>query len=141
MKKPREGSVQALRRLGLRLTPQRLLILRALEGRDAHLSAEDIFSQVRDRYPRMHISTVYRTLELLQGLGMVTETDLGKGRKQYHWAERGQHHHLVCSRCGQILELEPAYLRPLERAIKDHYGFRPSLHHFTIFGLCSRCLK
>jgi Fur family ferric uptake transcriptional regulator len=141
LKKPREGAVHALRRLGLRLTPQRLLILRAMEGRDAHLSAEDIFSQVRDRYPRMHISTVYRTLELLQSLGMVTETDLGEGRKQYHWAERGQHHHLVCSRCGQILELEPAYLRPLERAIKNHYGFRPSLHHFAIFGLCSRCLK
>ena len=141
MKKPKEAGTQALRRLGLRITPQRLLILQALEGKDAHLTAEDVFSQVRARYPNVHISTVYRTLEMLQDLGMVTETDLGEGKRQYHWAERGQHHHLVCSRCGQILELDPAYLRPLERAIKAQYGFRPSLHHFAIFGLCSRCLK
>ena len=141
MRKPEEGAALALRRLGLRITPQRLLILQALEGRDAHLTAEDIFSQVRARYPNVHISTVYRTLEMLQDLGMVTETDLGEGKRQYHWAERGQHHHLVCSRCGQILELDPAHLRPLEKAIKDHYGFRPSLHHFAIFGLCSRCLE
>ena len=141
MKKSREGAARALRSLGLRLTPQRLLIVQALESKDAHLSAEEIHSQVRARYPNVHISTVYRTLEMLQDLGMVTQTDLGEGKRQYHWAERGQHHHLVCSRCGQILELDPADLRPLEKSIREHYGFRPSLHHFAIFGLCSRCLN
>jgi len=139
LKKPKNGAAQTLRRLGLRITSQRLLILQVLEERNAHLSAEDVFSQVRARYPHVHISTVYRTLDLLRGLGLVTETDLGEGKKQYHWAQHGQHHHLVCSRCGQTLELDPAHLRPLEKAIKDHYGFRPSLHHFAIFGLCSHC--
>jgi Fur family ferric uptake transcriptional regulator len=127
--------------VGLRITPQRLLIVQVLEGGDTHLTAEDVFSQVRARYPQVHISTIYRTLDLLRGLGLVTETDLGEGKKQYHWATHGRHHHLVCSRCGQTLELDPAHLRPLERAIKERYGFQPSLHHFAIFGLCSRCLN
>ena len=138
MTKPKEAA-HSLRRLGLRITPQRLLIVQVLEEKDAHLSAEDVFSQVRARYPHVHISTVYRTLQLLKRLRIVTETDLGGGSVRYELSQQERHHHLICSRCGQTLELDQAHLRPLEKAIRDHYGFRPSLHHFAIFGLCSRC--
>ena len=68
---------------GYRLTPQRLMILSAIENTDEHISAEEIYAQVVARYPNVNISTVYRTLELLKGLGLVTETNLGGGRVRY----------------------------------------------------------
>ena len=65
---------------GYRLTPQRMMVLAAIEGSSNHISAEEIYSQIRAKYPRVNISTVYRTMELLKGLGLVTEIDLGEGR-------------------------------------------------------------
>ncbi len=81
---------------GYRLTPQRLMVLSAIEKSDHHISAEEIYAQITARYPNVNISTVYRTLELLERLGLVTKTDLGEGTVRYHSAEKGHHHHLVC---------------------------------------------
>lgn len=128
-----------LRRLGYRLTPQRLLILEAIQGEEKHISAEEIYARVRDRYPYFHVSTVYRTLELLRRMGMVTETDLGEGKKQYHFVDKGQHHHLICQKCGAVIELNAAHLGPLEETLRREYQFQANLRHFAIFGLCSRC--
>ena len=89
-----------LTELGYRLTPQRMMVLSAIENSDDHISAEEIYVQVIAKYPHVNISTVYRTLELLGRLGLVTETDLGGGRVRYHSAEKGHHHHLVCQECG-----------------------------------------
>ena len=81
---------------GYRLTPQRMMVLSAIENSTNHISAEEIYARVAAEYPHVNISTVYRTLELLKRLGLVTETDLGGGRVRYHPAERGHHHHLIC---------------------------------------------
>ena len=85
-RKRAQGVNHALRELGYRLTPQRMLILAALRDSDDHISAEEIHARVRAKYPHVNISTVYRTLELLKSLGLVTETDLGEGRVRYHFA-------------------------------------------------------
>ena len=74
------GIISRLRELGYRLTPQRIMILSAIETSDNHISAEEIHAQIVVKYPQVNISTVYRTLELLKQLGLVTETDLGEGR-------------------------------------------------------------
>ena len=89
-----------LRDKGYRLTPQRMLVLEAIENSSDHISAEEIYSKARTKYPYMNISTVYRTVELLKELGLVTETDLGSGRLLYHPASKAHHHHLVCQKCG-----------------------------------------
>ena len=130
---------QTLREQGYRLTPQRLLILSTIHTSDHHLSAEDIYDQVCARYPNVNISTVYRTLELLKDLGLVTETDLGGGSFRYHSVEKGHHHHLVCRKCGRILELDEAVLKPVEGSILRRYGFRADLSHLAVFGKCARC--
>jgi len=91
-----------LSNLGYRLTPQRLMILGAVEEADSHISAEEIYAQVRARYPHMNISTVYRTLELLGELGLVTETDMGDGRVRYHCMGKG-HHHQSVRNAGKLL--------------------------------------
>ncbi len=130
---------ETLREQGYRMTPQRLMILSAIHGTDHHISAEEIYDQVRARYPNVNISTVYRTLELLKELGLVTETDLGGGRFRYHSVEKGHHHHLVCRKCGRILELDEAVVKPVEESILRRYGFRADLSHLAVFGKCARC--
>lgn len=130
---------ESLRRHGLRLTPQRTMILAAVESQEGHFSAEDVYSQVRARYPGLHISTVYRTLDLLERQGLVTRTDLGEGQVQYHWAEKGHHHHLVCRRCGAICDLDEAVVDAFQQGLAQQYGFKAHLSHLAIFGDCARC--
>lgn len=128
-----------LRGLGYRLTPQRLMIVEAVCDSDEHVSADEVFQEVCRRYPHINISTVYRTLELLKGLGLVTETDLGEGKVCYHWAEKGRHHHLVCQGCGSLTALEDSVLDSLQEALRQRYSFRANLSHLAIFGLCRGC--
>jgi len=130
-----------LSKLGYRLTPQRIMILSAIENSDSHISAEEIYAQVVAKYPNVNISTVYRTLELLKELRLVTETDLGGGRVRYHSAEKGHHHHLVCKECGAVVDLDEPVLSPLKDALLREYKFIADLRHLAIFGCCINCSK
>ena len=140
MKQP-GNIVTKLSEKGYRLTPQRLMILSAIENSDDHISAEEIYAQVVAKYPNVNISTVYRTLELLKRLGLVTETDLGGGRVRYHPADRGHHHHLVCTECGAIIDLDESLLSSLESRLLREYKFIADLKHLAIFGHCTNCRK
>jgi len=135
------GIVGKLAELGYRLTPQRLMILSAIEESDSHISAEEIHARIVARYPNINISTVYRTLELLKRLGLVTETDLGEGRVRYHPAEKGRHHHLVCQECGAIIDLDESLLAPLKSALLREYKFSADLKHLAILGCCVNCAR
>jgi len=135
------GIANKLSELGYRLTPQRIMILSAIEDSDDHISAEEIYAQIVAKYPQVNISTVYRTLELLKRLGLVTETDLGGGRVRYHSAEKGHHHHLVCQKCGAIIDIDESTLARLQDVLLHRYNFSAELRHVAIFGLCERCQK
>ena len=124
---------------GYRLTPQRLMILSAIENSEDHISAEEIFAQVVAKYPHINISTVYRTLELLKQLGLVTETDLGGGRVRYHPVDKGHHHHLVCKECGAIIDLDESVMARLHDVLLNRYNFNADLKHLAIFGRCGNC--
>ncbi len=130
-----------LSKLGYRLTPQRLMILKAVEEAADHISAEEIHDQVRASYPQMNISTVYRTLELIKELGLVTETDFGDGRVRYHCMGKGHHHHLVCQECGAIIDLDESVLSSLKDTLLREYRFIADLRHLAIFGCCLNCGK
>ena len=140
MKKP-GGIVNKLGELGYRLTPQRIMVLSAIEDSDNHISAEEIYAQIVAKYPQVNISTVYRTLELLKRLGLVTETDLGGGRVRYHSAEKGHHHHLVCQECGAIIDLDESLLSSLKDTLLREYKFIADLRHLAVFGRCVNCWK
>ena len=133
--------ISKLHEQGYRLTPQRMMILSAIENSDNHISAEEIYAQVMAKYPYVNISTVYRTLELLKRLGLVTETDLGEGRVRYHPADKGHHHHLVCTECGAIIDLDESTLSPLKSALLREYKFVADLRHLAILGRCVKCSK
>ena len=133
------SSSGALHELGYRLTPQRIMILEAVAEAKNHISAEEIYTQVHARYPYMNISTVYRTLELLEKLGMVIKTDFGEEGVRYHPADKGHHHHLVCQKCGLIIDIDESTLARLEDVLLARYNFSASLKHIAIFGLCGNC--
>ena len=135
------GIGSKLSELGYRLTPQRMMILSAIENSDDHISAEEIYAQVVAKYPNVNISTVYRTLELLKRLGLVTETDLGEGRVRYHPADKGHHHHLVCKECGAIIDLDESVMAPVKDTLLREYKFIADLEHLAIFGRCVNCSK
>lgn len=116
-----------------------MMVVEALHGADRHVSAEEIYSQVKTKYPYANISTVYRTLDLLKELGLVTEIALGDGCVRFHPADKGHHHHLVCQKCGRIIDLPESTLTPLEGALSDMYQFKADLKHMAVFGLCSQC--
>jgi len=131
--------VEALQQEGYRLTPQRMMILAIIDDSMGHISAEEIHQKVRERYPYVNISTIYRTLTLLKKLRLISETDLGEGYVRYELLERGRHHHLVCRRCGESFAFEHELLRPLQVRLLKKYGFAADVDHFAIFGLCRRC--
>lgn len=137
--KPSGNLIRKLSERGYRLTPQRLMVLSAIENSHDHISAEEIYAQVVAKYPQVNISTVYRTLELLEKLGLVTETDLGGGRVRYHPAEKGHHHHLVCQECGRIIDLDEAVLSSLKNWLRREYRFSADLRHLALFGRCAAC--
>lgn len=137
---PHSGDITVkLSRRGYRLTPQRMMILEEVGAANDHISADEIYTRVCDRYPHLNISTVYRTLELLKELGLVTETDMGDGRVRYHSIIKGHHHHLVCQVCGCIIDLDEKALLPLKNTLLQKYGFNADLKHLAIFGQCGKC--
>jgi len=134
-----EEAAEALRRAGHKVTPQRMLILRAIRHAKGHISAAQITEQVREAYPFVDVSTVYRTLDVLRRMRMVTMTDMGGADAVFEWAPEEPHHHLICSSCGHISQVEHHYFDSLATQLEADYGFAPDLHHFAIFGLCREC--
>ena len=128
-----------LRSQGYRLTPQRVMILSTIENSDNHISAEEIYEQVIARYPKVNISTVYRTLELLKQLGMIYEIDLGGGRVGYHPEGSGHHHHLICRKCGVVVNVNESVLFPVQAILQQAFSFDAELKHLAIYGLCENC--
>ncbi|HUW10914.1 MAG TPA: Fur family transcriptional regulator [Anaerolineae bacterium] len=131
--------VDALQQIGYRLTPQRMMILEAIADSEGHLSAEEILETVRAAYPYLDISTVYRTLDLLKTLHLVSETDLGRGPAQYELLSKGLHHHLICTECREILDVPDSLLDSLRHAMSEEYDFHAEIEHLAVFGICSNC--
>ncbi len=127
-----------LRDRGLRLTPQRQLVLDAVR-RLGHATPEQIYDAVRQQASGVNITTIYRTLELLEELDLVTHTHLSHGAPTYHDAHEAQHVHLVCQTCGHVQEIDPTELGPLAVRLAEERGFRLDIAHVALFGLCKGC--
>ncbi len=129
---------ETLRAGGYRITPQRQLILEAVTRLD-HATPEEIFDDVRQTARGVNVSTIYRTLELLEQLGLVSHTHLGHGAPRYHIAAEADHVHLVCRDCEQVLQLDPAEVSSLVSALEADHGFETDVRHLTVFGRCAAC--
>jgi len=132
-------TVNVLREAGHKMTPQRMLILTSLRHAPGHLTAVDIYERVKQSYPYVDISTVYRTLTVLKDLRLISETHMGGGDAAFEWVGAERHHHLICRSCNGVTLLDHSYLEDLGARIARDLGFRPDLDHFAIFGLCAEC--
>jgi Fur family ferric uptake transcriptional regulator len=133
------GSWQTqLRASGHRLTPQRQLVLEAV-AQLGHATPDEILTAVRRTARGVNISTVYRTLELLENLGLVRHTHLGHGAPTYHAAVEDAHVHLVCRVCEAIGEVPPDAVGDLVARLLAQEGFVADVGHLAIFGLCRSC--
>jgi Fur family ferric uptake transcriptional regulator len=133
-----DGWQAELRARGYRLTPQRQLVLEAVGGL-GHGTPEAIAAAVREAAPAVNISTVYRTLELLEELGLVQHTHLGHGAPTYSVASDDDHVHLVCRDCGGVEEADSALLDDVVRRLSADRGFTVDVGHFAVFGQCAAC--
>jgi Fur family ferric uptake transcriptional regulator len=129
---------EELRARGYRVTPQRQLVLEAVTKLE-HATPEEICADVQQTARGVNISTIYRTLELLEQLGLVTHTHLGHGAPRYHLAAEAEHVHLVCSECGRVTQVGPETVNALVAALKDTQGFETDVGHLTVFGKCADC--
>jgi Fur family transcriptional regulator, ferric uptake regulator len=127
-----------LRSRGLRLTAQRQLVLEAVYAL-GHATPDQVHAAVAKTAAGVNITTVYRTLELLEELGLVTHAHLSHGAPTYHAAGEDQHVHLVCRHCGAVDEIAPAVLDELVRDLATSRGFQVDVGHVALFGLCRGC--
>lgn len=126
-----------LRQRGYRLTPQRQLVLEAVDTLE-HATPDDILCHAQDGVG-VNISTVYRTLELLEELGLVSHAHLGHGAPTYHLADRHHHIHLVCRDCTDVIEADTGIAAEFTDKLRETFGFDTDLKHFAIFGQCGKC--
>jgi Fur family transcriptional regulator, ferric uptake regulator len=129
-----------LRERGYRLTPQRELVLDAVTTL-GHATPEEVCAEVRRTASGVNISTVYRTLELLEELGLVRHAHLGHGAPTYHPAGHDAHLHLVCRDCGRITEIDVTAAGELVARLRAEHGFDTDVEHFAIYGRCRSCTE
>jgi Fur family ferric uptake transcriptional regulator/Fur family peroxide stress response transcriptional regulator len=128
----------ALRERGQRVTPQRLMVARVLGDLDRHVTAEVVFDEVSRRMPGVSLPTVYATLELLEGIGLIHRVASERGAVIYD-PRTEAHHHLVCRRCGVIVDVDaPVEADALLSAARSA-GFAPDHAQVVVRGLCADC--
>lgn len=131
-----------LRERGFRLTPQREMVLSVLHEVEDFATAEEIHERVGAMSSSVDISTVYRTLELLQEFHMVASVDPGDGQRRYELlGVHGHHFHLVCRSCGKIMGVDPEAIESFAARMKEGYSFELAVEHLSVPGLCEDCLR
>ena len=135
-----DGLFRALREQGMRVTPQREMILTVLHDLADHSSADDIYRRVQTLSAAVDISTVYRTLELLESMKMLAVVESADGQRRYALRHsHDEHAHLVCSECGAVAEVDPQPIRDLQAALRRQHGFALAIDHVTLVGVCAAC--
>lgn len=130
--------VERLRERGFRITPQRHLVLQAVDEL-GHATPEDIHVHVQQRTSGVNLSTVYRTLEILEDVGLVTHAHISHGSPTYHSVRDEPHVHLVCRSCDRVDSVPTSEISQLLGYLNGERGFTPDVGHLTIHGVCAIC--
>lgn len=132
-----------LHNAGFKLTPQREATVKILlEKETAHLSAEEIYLLVKEINPDIGLATVYRTLEILTDLNVVSKINFNDGLARYDVKKEGAkhfHHHLLCIQCGDIEEVHEDLLEDIEKVVENRFQFLVKDHRLTFHGICKKC--
>jgi Fur family ferric uptake transcriptional regulator len=127
---------------GLKSTRQRSLIVDTFFDLGGHVTVEDLWSRVRQSDARVSVATVYRTMKLLAECGLAAARNFGDGQTRYEPAAGRHHHdHLICTRCGTIVEFENDRIEQLQDLVAKKHGFRVTSHKMELYGLCRDCQR
>ncbi|KPU44949.1 ferric uptake regulation protein [Oxobacter pfennigii] len=149
MNSPKNSDIDAfkqhLKDRGYKLTPQRRAVLdKIIENEGKHLTTEEIYDLVKSDCPEIGLATVYRTLQLLEEMNLIFKLNLNDGINRYelvHDEEDHYHHHLICVKCGKVIEVEGDLLEALEKEVEKQYKFNITNHLLKFFGTCVECDK
>lgn len=130
--------LESLRTHGGRVSAPRRIIVEALLASEHHVTAEDLAATVQAENPEIHLTTVYRTLDALEGLGLVYHVHLGHGPAQWHLAD-DSHLHLLCQGCGKVSEAPDDFISRLVTGFEGTFDFTPDPRHFSLVGWCTNC--
>ncbi len=130
-----------LRAQRLKSTAQRDTIVRAFLDTQRHVSVEELYNEVRRRNPRIGYATVYRTMKLLTECGIAAERHFRDGEARYESAAKRHHDHLICERCGRIVEFEEPRIEDLQEQIAKRLGFQFTGHKMELYGICRDCRR
>ena len=137
---PAETLHTYLRHHGLKNTQQREEIAEKFLKADQHLSAEELYRRIHRTHPEVGLSTVYRTLKLLVDAGLASQRDFGDGITRYEPSSGEDHHdHLICVRCGAIIEFKNLKIEALQKEVAALKGFTVIRHRLEIYGYCEKC--
>jgi Fur family ferric uptake transcriptional regulator len=129
---------ELLRSSGHRLTPQRELVLAAVETL-GHATPDEVYAEVRTHSESINLSTVYRTLELLDDLGLIRHAHLTDRAPTYHSARGHEHAHLVCRECRRVVSIDRPEMEQALGPLVGQHDFAPDYGHLTVFGTCAEC--
>lgn len=128
-----------LRERGLRWTPQRRVLVEVLAQADGHISSVELVERCKRQDPQTIPSTVYRTLDVLEELGVIRHNHAADGREEFHVLPDTEHGHLHCTSCGGSWEIEAAEADELVRSLRRRRGFAVDLSHLSVVGRCRAC--
>jgi Fur family ferric uptake transcriptional regulator len=134
-----ESAARAIRERGLRWTPQRRLLIEVLAETNGHVTGSELVERCRARDPETTPSTVYRTLDVLEDIGLVRHAHGPSGREEYHVLPQTEHGHMHCERCGRSWEIDESEAAGLVTRLSKRRGFRVDLTHLSVSGICQDC--
>ncbi|HEX7171380.1 MAG TPA: Fur family transcriptional regulator [Candidatus Limnocylindria bacterium] len=132
---------ERLRRRGLRWTPQRSTVIEVLAESDGHVTAAELVERCKARDASTIPSTVYRTLDVLEELGLVRHGHGADGREEFHVLPASEHGHLHCAECGATWEIGPDQAAGVVAALRSGDGFEIEIGHVTLVGRCRQCAE
>lgn len=130
---------ERLRERGLRWTPQRRLLVDVLAGTNGHITGAELVERCREQDPEVTPSTVYRTLDVLEDIGLIRHAHGLDGREEFHVRPAREHGHLHCSVCHRAWEIGAEDASELAVQLESSRGFRMDLGHLSIIGVCAEC--
>jgi Fe2+ or Zn2+ uptake regulation protein len=136
---PLEIKRRKLHGSGCKATPQRLSILKAIDGMRAQFTPRQLYQRIQKNYPDIGLVTVYRTLNLLAETGLICRMERTGKSQSYARRPEQHHHHLVCAGCDKVVDIASCGLAELEQKLARDTGFAISEHHLEFMGLCQQC--
>ena len=135
-----QGVEDALRRRGVRLTKQRRAIAESFLRSEGHVNADELYASVKASNPSIGQATVYRTLRLLQDAGLASSSTFGSGAARFEVMDGHHHDHLICTRCGRIVEFVNEAIETLQDEVAAQHGFRLTHHRMELYGVPEVCI-